>query len=281
MAAMSDLAARLPAARTVLVTGGARRLGREICLQFARAGWDVALHYRHSADDAAALQRELAQLGRRCFLMAAELGEPDAAERILGDCEQQAGAPPDCIVNNASLFQADDALSATPEHLHTHWSINTVTPLLLANGLARRLVACQQPTAGRCSVVHVLDQKVHNLNPDYFSYTVSKLALAQSVALQAQALAPWVRVCGLSPGLLYPSGPQTQDNFKRAGLINLLRQPVAPADVARCALFIAENVSLNGTILQADNGQHLVGLNRDVMFAVDGAGPPGHAGDAR
>lgn len=281
MTVVPDPAARPSAARTVLVTGGARRLGREICLQFARAGWDVALHYRHSADEAAALQRELAQLGRHGFLLAAELGEPDAAERILDACERQTGAPPDCIVNNASLFQADDALSATPAHLQTHWAINTATPLLLANGLARRLVARKQATAGRYSVVHVLDQKVHNLNPDYFSYTVSKLALAQSVALQAQALAPWVRVCGLSPGLLYPSGPQTQDNFDRAGRVNLLRRPVAPLDVARCALFIAENVSLNGTILQADNGQHLVGLSRDVMFAVDGSGAHDHSGEAQ
>jgi NAD(P)-dependent dehydrogenase (short-subunit alcohol dehydrogenase family) len=278
MAAVSDPATRSPAARTVLVTGGARRLGREICLQFARAGWNVAVHYRRSADEAQALQHELDKLGCRAFLIAADLGEPDAAERVLSDCEQQTGAPPDCIVNNASLFQADDALSATPAHLRTHWSINTATPLLLANGLARRLLARKQPAAGRYSVVHVLDQKVHNLNPDYFSYTVSKLALAQSAAWQAQALAPWVRVCGLSPGLLYPSGPQTQDNFERAGQVNLLRQPVAPADVARCALFIAENVSLNGTILQADNGQHLVGLNRDVMFAVDGADPTGRPG---
>lgn len=262
--------------RTVLVTGGARRLGRETCLQFARAGWNVALHYRQSADAALALRAELIQYGRSCVLIQADLGQPDAAESILQACEREAGAVPDCIVNNASLFEPDDALSATAARLHTHWAINTATPLLLANGLARRIARQAPVVAGRYSVIHVLDQKVHNLNPDYFSYTVSKLALAQSVALQAQALAPWVRVCGLSPGLLYLSGPQTQDNFERAGRVNLLRQPVDPADVARCALFIAGNVSLNGTIVQADNGQHLVALNRDVMFAVDGADPSGH-----
>jgi NAD(P)-dependent dehydrogenase (short-subunit alcohol dehydrogenase family) len=118
-------------------------------------------------------------------------------------------------------------------------------------------------------VIHVLDQKVHNINPDYFSYTVSKLALAHSIALQAQALAPIVRVCGLSPGLIYLSGPQTQDNFDRASQINLLQQRIHPADVARCAVFIAQNTSLNGCTLQADNGQHLVPLSRDVMWAIE------------
>ena len=271
MRLVSDPARRPSAnARTVLVTGAARRLGREISLAFARVGWDVLAHHRHSADAARALQAEVEALGRRCQLLQADLRAPEAAAELLRQARATGGGLPQCIVNNASVFEADDALSASAAGLMEHLATNTVTPLLLANALAAALAQAGRPTAGRCSVVHVLDQKVHNLNPDYFSYTVSKLALAQAVALQAQALAPWVRVCGLSPGLMYLSGPQTQANFERASRVNLLRQPIDPADVARCALFIAENRSLNGAILQADNGQHLVALDRDVMFAVDG-----------
>ena len=257
--------------RTVLVTGAARRLGREISLAFARAGWDVLAHHRHSEDEAHALQADIERMGRRCHLLQADLRAPDAGLTVLHLGRALACALPHCIVNNASVFEADDALSASANGLLDHFSTNTIAPLLLANGLARALAEGGQPTAGLHSVVHVLDQKVHNLNPDYFSYTVSKLALAQSVALQAQALAPWVRVCGLSPGLMYLSGPQTQSNFERASRVNLLHQPIDPADVARCAVFIAENVSLNGTTLQADNGQHLVALDRDVMYSIDGA----------
>ena len=260
-----------PQARAVLVTGAARRLGRAISLAFAHAGWDVLAHHHRSTGDAQTLQAEIERLGRRCHLLRADLRQPDAAADLLRHARQQAGALPHCIVNNASVFEADDALSASAASLLEHFSTNTVTPLLLANALAAPLAAAGQPSAGAYSVVHVLDQKVHNLNPDYFSYTVSKLALAQSVALQAQALAPWVRVCGLSPGLMYLSGPQTPDNFERASRVNLLHRPIDPADVARCAVFIAENPSLNGATLQADNGQHLVALDRDVMFAVDGA----------
>ena len=269
MRSVSDSTASSLGARAVLVTGAARRLGREISLAFARAGWDVLAHHRHSRAEAERLQAEIQALGRRCQLLHADLHAPDAAADLLRQALAAWGAPPHCIVNNASVFEADEALSASAAGLMDHFSTNTVTPLLLANGLAADWAARGVPTAGRCSVVHVLDQKVHNLNPDYFSYTVSKLALAQSVALQAQALAPWVRVCGLSPGLMYLSGPQTQDNFARASRVNLQRQPLNPADVARCALFIAENASLNGATLQADNGQHLVALDRDVMFSVD------------
>ena len=118
-------------------------------------------------------------------------------------------------------------------------------------------------------MIHVLDQKVHNLNPDYFSYTVSKLALERSVALQAQALAPVVRVCGLSPGLSYLSGDQTQANFDQASKVNLLQRQIQTVDIARTAVFMAENDALTGCTIQVDNGQHLVPLARDVMFAIN------------
>ena len=252
----------------VLVTGGAQRLGREFCLAFARAGWHVLCHYRTSAAPARQTQAAVEALERECALVAQDLSSEDAAGALLDACQAAAGALPRCIVNNASIFEADDALTADAGHLLAHLRANTIAPLLLGNQLALRLRA-QGAAAGLHSVIHVLDQKVHNLNPDYFTYTVSKLALERSVALQAQALAPMVRVCGLSPGLLYLSGPQTQDNFDRASQVNLLRRGIDPADVARAAVFMAENASLTGCTLQADNGQHLVPLARDVMFTVD------------
>ena len=255
------------------MTGAARRLGREVGLHFARAGWDVVAHYGRSRDEAHSLQAEIEALGRRCHLVQADLARPEAAHALLDQAVAAAGLP-HCIVNSASIFEADDAYCASADGMMGHYSTNTVTPLLLGNALAARLARAGTATGGRHSVVHVLDQKVHNLNPDYFSYTVSKLALAHSVPLQAQALAPWVRVCGVSPGLMYLSGPQTPDNFERASRVNLLHQPIEPAQVARCVVFIADNPSLNGTTLRADNGQHLVPLGRDVMFAVDESQAP-------
>ena len=114
----------------------------------------------------------------------------------------------------------------------------------------------------------MLDQKVYNLNPDYFSYTLSKLALERAVSLQAQSLAPTLRVNAVAPGLMYLSGPQTQDNFNRASQANLLRQPINPADVASSVVFLAGNASITGTTVRVDNGQHLLPLARDVMFVV-------------
>jgi NAD(P)-dependent dehydrogenase (short-subunit alcohol dehydrogenase family) len=117
--------------------------------------------------------------------------------------------------------------------------------------------------------IHILDQKVYNLNPDYFSYTVSKLALERAVSLQAQSLAPRLRVCGVAPGLMYHSGPQTADNFALAARANLMRRPTDPLDVAKTCLFLASNPSITGSTLCVDNGQHLVPLPRDIMFVVE------------
>lgn len=255
----------------VLITGGAHRLGREIALAFAKAGWSVLCHYRTSKDSAQKTRQEVQDAGADCLLVDMDLAQDNAAELLMDQCVQLTGQPPQCIVNNASIFEADDAPSATAEGLQRHFQVNTVTPLLLANALYNRVRQGSGVAHGTHCVIHVLDQKVHNLNPDYFSYTVSKLALERSVALQAQALAPTVRVCGLSPGLMYLSGPQTQTNIDKASLVNLVQKRIDPADVAQGALFMAQNPSINGCTLRTDNGQHLIPLSRDVMWAIEEA----------
>jgi NAD(P)-dependent dehydrogenase (short-subunit alcohol dehydrogenase family) len=182
------------------------------------------------------------------------------------------GGPLHCMVNNASLFEEDGAVELDAELLRRQLEVNLIAPLSLSALMARNLPA--DAATGDCSIIHLLDQKVFNLNPDYFSYTVSKLALERSVALQAQALAPAVRVCGVAPGLMFISGPQTQDNFEQAGKVNLLQTALEPQRVAQAVLFLAENPCITGVTLCVDNGQHLVPLKRDVMFALADNGTP-------
>lgn len=198
------------------------------------------------------------------------------AEAVEADITQEAGrraliaqvtarAPLDCVVNNASAFEPDSGLDFDADAAQRQLGVNLIAPLSFARLLAQQGAAQERDR----SAIHILDQKVYNLNPDYFSYTVSKLALERAVALQAQALAPSVRVCGVAPGILFESGPQTGDNFLRASRANLLRRPIDPLDVARSCVFLAETRSVTGTTLSVDNGQHLVPLPRDIMFVVD------------
>jgi NAD(P)-dependent dehydrogenase (short-subunit alcohol dehydrogenase family) len=177
------------------------------------------------------------------------------------------------VVNNASLFEPDTGRDFQEDLALAQMRVNLMAPMRLGKWLAVLHEGHRSPRFARddggASVVHVLDQKVFNLNPDYFSYTVSKLALERLVSLQAQSLAPTLRVNAVAPGLMYLSGPQTPENFARAASANLLRQPIDPQDVARSAVFLASTPSITGTTVRVDNGQHLVPLARDVMFVVD------------
>jgi NAD(P)-dependent dehydrogenase (short-subunit alcohol dehydrogenase family) len=251
--------------KQVLVTGGAQRLGAEIVRQFAAAGWRVWCHYQRSADAARALQAELRTAGAQVDLVQADLAHSDEVQRMVDHIAQTSG-PLDCLVNNASLFEPDTGAAMDLNGTRQQLEVNLIAPLALASLMAQQ--AAPKALPGQRSVVNILDQKVFNLNPDYFSYTVSKLALERSVALQAQALAP-LRVCGVAPGLMFLSGPQTQENFDRASRVNLLREPIDPAQVAATCLFLAQNPCITGTTVCVDNGQHLVPLARDVMFLAD------------
>lgn len=257
--------------KRVLVTGGAQRLGALLCRSFAQAGWEVWCHYQHSADTAHALVEELRAAGFAAYAVQANLAI-DAQRVYLMEQVQAQGGPLHCLVNNASLFEEDSASALNMDVVRRQLEVNLLAPLSLSALMAQNLPP--DAPVGACSVIHLLDQKVFNLNPDYFSYTVSKLALERSVALQAQALAPRLRVCGVAPGLMFISGPQTQDNFERSGKVNLLQTALDPQRVAEAVRFLAENPCITGVTLCVDNGQHLVPLKRDVMFALADNGAP-------
>ncbi len=251
-----------------LITGGSVRLGREIGLAFARAGWNVACHYNHSEVQAHALCAELRAMGVDALAVQGDLEDEASCQSIFDTTVAITGTALHCVVNNASLFVPDEGADFDEAQALAQIKVNLMAPMRFGKWMAV-LHVDGAAAHTKPSVIHVLDQKVFNLNPDYFSYTLSKLALERAVSLQAQSLAPILRVNAVAPGLMYLSGPQTQDNFNRAASANLLRQPINPADVASSVVFLAGNASITGTTVRVDNGQHLVPLARDVMFVVE------------
>jgi NAD(P)-dependent dehydrogenase (short-subunit alcohol dehydrogenase family) len=267
-----------------LITGGSVRLGREIGLAFARAGWNVACHYNHSEAEAHALYAEVRALGVDALAVQGDLEDEASCQSMFDTTVAMAGTSLRCVVNNASLFVPDEGANFDEAQALAQLKVNLMAPMRLGKWMAAlhstqnqgndqaaatHSATASAPNAAKPSVIHVLDQKVFNLNPDYFSYTLSKLALERAVSLQAQSLAPTLRVNAVAPGLMYLSGPQSQANFDRASHVNLLRQPINPADVAASVVFLAGNASITGTTIRVDNGQHLVPLARDVMFVTE------------
>jgi NAD(P)-dependent dehydrogenase (short-subunit alcohol dehydrogenase family) len=246
----------------VWVSGGAHRLGREICLAFAQAGWSVVVHAHRSLEQAFQVAEQCRAFGVQATSVQADLGDARQIQAMCQQLNSHPGRDLRCVVNNASLFLPDTASDFNDDQALAQWQVNLMAPMRMGQWLAQLHAGGQTPQA---SLIHILDQKVFNLNPDYFSYTLSKLALHQAVALQAQALAPLLRVNAVAPGLLYVSGPQTEANFKMASKANLNRQPIDAAWVAQSVLFLAQNPAITGASLQVDNGQHLVPMARDVM----------------
>jgi len=266
-ASLDTAAARGPEmSRVVLITGAARRIGRALALGFAARGWDVAVHYGASREEADQVVAQIAALGRRAVALHAELGDEAQVERLLPACTAALGRPV-CIVNNASRFEEDTARNVGYDLLLRLTAINLGAPLVLARMLFDATPeAARTDESQRTVVINLLDQKLYNMNPDYLSYTLSKAALQTATVALAQALAPKVRVVGLAPGLTMQSGDQTEDAFVAAHRITPLGRASRPEDVVAAALYLADAAGVTGTTLVVDGGQHLVPLPRDVMF---------------
>jgi NAD(P)-dependent dehydrogenase (short-subunit alcohol dehydrogenase family) len=249
--------------RTVLVTGGSRRIGAAIVRALAETGHRVVIHHHHAHDpDAAALARELDPSGERIATVSGDLSEPDAAKAILAASRSAMNGPIEGLVNNASIFDFDRPPDFDPALLARLVPVNLAAPVALAVALAG------QGDLEDGAVVNLLDQKVGNLNPDFFSYTCTKLALRGATTMLAQALAPKVRVNAVSPGLSLPSHDQTEDEFRAVACENLLRRPVELAEIGRAVEYLLTARGVTGQNLFVDNGQHFLSRQDDVMFST-------------
>lgn len=247
-------------ARVALVTGAARRIGREIALALARDGWDIAVHYATSRDDGLETVREIEAIGRRAIAVNRDLNVEAGVRSLLAECAHDLGDVT-CIVNNASLFDYDNASTFGADSLMRHMRTNVAAPVLLAQSLYASLAEAE-----RGVVINLLDQKLWNPNPDFFSYTLSKAALREATRLLAKALAPKVRVVAIAPGITLPSGNQSDSGFEVAHQTTPLGRSSTPEDIGDAVVFLAKAHAITGTTLLVDGGQHLAPSERDVMF---------------
>ena len=250
----------MSATRTALVTGAGRRIGAAIARMLAGDGWRVIVHYNRAATEAESLAAEIVAAGGACVIVQADLSRQDEIEGLIERCVAAHGRL-DCLVNNASSFFHDDIRTVSWNSLREHLTPNLIAPILLCRDFAAQF----DQKEGGC-IVNLLDQKIDNLNPDFLSYTLSKIAMGGLTEMLAMALAPRIRVCGVAPGLTMISGKQTEESFQRAWRAAPLGRGSTPEEVAACVRFILSMPSMTGETIFVDGGESLRGRPRDVAF---------------
>ena len=243
-----------------LVTGAGMRVGRALAMALAADGFFTLVHYNRSAGPARETVAEIMAAGGKAKAVRADLSSARQAEALVGKCRAR-GVHLTCLVNSASVFKLDRAPMATAAGFDRHMAVNLRAPLLLSQALARQL-----PDNETGLIVNVLDQKLFNLNPDFLSYTLSKIGLQGLTTLLAQSFAPRLRVAGIAPGLTLRSGSQTDARFAEQHADNPLRVGVGLDDLVRALRFILQTPSFTGDTLIVDSGEHLTGRPRDVAF---------------
>jgi NAD(P)-dependent dehydrogenase (short-subunit alcohol dehydrogenase family) len=237
--------------KTVLVTGGARRVGRAIVEDLAAHGWAVAIHYGTSAAEAAALAKDIRRAGGVATVVAGDLADVGAvADIVAGACA--AMGPLVLLVNNAAIYEKDVPGSLDLGLFERQLAINLSAPVFLAEAFA-----AQVPEGEEGNIVNLLDPRVFRPEPDHFSYQISKSALLAATVALAKAYAPRIRVNAIAPGPVVPSAQTTAERYARR--INQLPLRRAPGlgDFGRTVRYFVENTSVTGEVIALDSGQHL------------------------
>lgn len=250
-----------------LVTGAGRRLGRAIAEALAEKGWRVCVHYNRSAEAAEEVCRGIRERGGFAEAMGADLADASAVEGLVARAGEIVG-PLGCLVNNASLFEYDGPKKFETDRWQRHIAVNLTAPALLSRDFAAAV-----PDSERGCIINLLDQKLWNLNPDFFSYTISKIGLHGVLETMALAYAPRVRVCGVAPGLILPSGKMTEESFEKAHRKTPLGYGPSVAEIVRAVRFILTTPSFNGQVITIDGGESLQRRFADVQFDGEAGAP--------
>ena len=245
--------------KTVLITGAAKRIGRQIALDLADDGWDVVVHYNRSASEAEDLVRLVRAKGRNATAVQGNLADQDIGEKLIARSVESIG-PLTALINNASKFEFDRVGTLGAELWHSHMDINLRAPVMLAQAFAKQL-----PTLENGNIINLIDQRVWRLNPLFFSYTIAKSGLWTATRTLAQALAPRIRVNAIGPGPALPSSRMGDEDFAKQESLTLLGRGTSPVEISQTVKFILSQPGITGQMIALDGGQHLVWKTADVV----------------
>ena len=220
----------------------------------AQDGWEPLIHCHRSREEADAL---VARIGKGRVVVA-DLAGPDPCASFRAALTDM--PPPGLLVNNASRFELDDLDDFDVAQWTAHFDANLRAPALLTQMFAE--------LAGQGGlIVNMLDAKLVQPNPDFFTYTLSKMGLAGLTELSARKLAGRaIRACGIAPSVTLVSGPQSRENFSAVHRMNALSRGVQVDEIVSALRFLIATPTITGQTIVLDGGLRFMGFQRDVQF---------------
>ena len=238
--------------RAILITGAGARVGRYFAKGLAAEGWAVAIHYNRSKKGAEALANEIIEQGGHAAIVQGNLFVPQDLDSLVIRASEVLGQPLTALINNASTFEDDRAEDFTRASYDYHMDVNLRAPVMLAQQLAAQL-----PKGEKGSIINMIDQRVLNPDPTFFTYALSKSALYWATKTLAQSLAPYIRVNAIGPGPTLKNHSQTDADFADEAASTLLGAGSPPETLLDAARYLLMAKSVTGQMIAVDGGQHL------------------------
>ena len=247
--------------KTALITGGAKRIGRGISLSLAEQGFDIIIHYSQSEKEAEELVLKLRNLKVNAYSIKTDLLNDFEISSLVERSNKLIGKPIDLLINNASIFENDSLINLNLESWDRHFFTNLKAPVFLSKEFSKQVPDYttdeNNETISSSNIINIIDQKVLNLNPRFFSYTLAKSSLLNFTKIAAQELAPKIRVNAIGPGPILKAVHQTEEQFQNQRKSTLLERGSDVKEISRAVSFILSSPGLTGQLITLDGGEHL------------------------
>jgi len=242
-----------------LVTGAGARIGQAMAIALGQAGWSVAVHYNSSSAGADQTVKAIQAHGGRAVSVPADLADHAGAGQLVDTAASQLGGRLTLLVNSASTFAEDTLATHTARDWDYHFDTNARAPIALTQAFAKDF-----PASARGLVVNLIDQRVWKLNPQFFTYMLSKQALWTATRTMAQALAPRIRVNAIGPGPTLKSVHQSEEDFAAEKRATLTGEGSSPDEIVKALMYLIDADSVTGQMIASDGGQHLLWQTPDL-----------------